>query len=206
MAEEWLSWETARTEKFIRHQSNGHEKLIGKLIVDGWCVEKRTAYQFHGYFFHGCPCNEKEVNDVKGVPMSVLLADPRTNTAYLRKFVEIGKSVSSRFHRREQWVMSESQILSPVNAGILFGLVECDIHVPPALRDHFTEMQPVFKNINITRPHIGPFMRSYAEEHDIIKQPQCSLWEVTEVIRSYWRHPFSSGIWTTVLLSLACTG
>ena len=55
MAVQWLTWEAAKNGCAIRHQVNGHEKRIGKLPVDGWCPETRTAYQFHGCFFHGCP-------------------------------------------------------------------------------------------------------------------------------------------------------
>ena len=36
-------------------------------------------------------------------------------------------------------------------------------------------MQPVFKNIDMTRGDIGPFMRRYTEEHEILKRPQRSL-------------------------------
>ena len=60
MAVQWLTWEAAKNGCAIRHQVNGREKRIGKLPVDGWCPETRTAYQFHGCFFHGCPkCYEK---------------------------------------------------------------------------------------------------------------------------------------------------
>ena len=55
MAVQWLTWEAAKNGCAIRHQVNGREKRIGKLPVDGWCAEARTAYQFHGCFFHGCP-------------------------------------------------------------------------------------------------------------------------------------------------------
>ena len=50
MAAEWLTWESERTGRVIRHQINGREKRISKLLVDGWCSETKTAYQFHGCF------------------------------------------------------------------------------------------------------------------------------------------------------------
>ena len=77
--------------------------------------------------------------------------------------------------RREPWELSQAEILSAIRAGTLFDLVECDIHVPSGLRDYFAEMQPAFKNIDITREDIGPFMQRYAEEHDIMKRPQLTL-------------------------------
>ena len=89
MAAEWLTWESERTGRPIRHQINGREKRIGKHRVDGWCSETKTAYQFQGCFFHGCSCNREEVNAVNGKPMAQLLAETRKTTAYLRHFVTV---------------------------------------------------------------------------------------------------------------------
>ena len=36
-------------------------------------------------------------------------------------------------------------------------------------------MQPVFKNASVTRDDIGPFMRQFAEEHDILSKPRFML-------------------------------
>ena len=54
-------------------------------------------------------------------------------------------------------------------------MVECDVRVPEELQDYFSEMQPVFKNASVTRDDIGPFMRQYAEEHDILSKPRVML-------------------------------
>ena len=89
MAAEWLTWESERTGHSIRHQVNGREKRIGKLPVDGWCNTTKTAYQFQGCYFHGCPCLALETNAVNGKPMTQLLAETRKNTAYLRHFVKV---------------------------------------------------------------------------------------------------------------------
>ena len=74
-AVQWLTWEAAKNGCAIRHQVNGREKRIGKLPVDGWCPETRTAYQFHGCFFHGCPkCyDQNETNSMNGKTMATLL-------------------------------------------------------------------------------------------------------------------------------------
>ena len=52
MAVQWLTWEATKNGCPIHHQANGREKRIGKLLVDCWCAETRTAYQFHGCFWH----------------------------------------------------------------------------------------------------------------------------------------------------------
>ena len=55
------------------------------------------------------------------------------------------------------------------------GMIECDVRVPEQLRAHFAEMQPVFKTVNITRDDLGPFMRRYAKDHDIMTRPRRML-------------------------------
>ena len=194
MAVQWLTWESVRTGYSIRHQVNGREKRIGNLPVDGWCAKTHTAYQFHGCFFHGCPkCyDENEINSVNGKTMAELLASTKTHTAYLRRFVDVvemwecewkGKRIESNtkrlidaeFPRRSSRRMTQQQILAAVVDGTLFGMVECDVRVPEELQDYFSEMQPVFKNASVTRDDIGPFMRQYAEDHDIMSAPRRML-------------------------------
>ena len=91
MAVQWLTWEAAKNGCTIRHQVNGREKRIGKLPVDGWCAETRTAYQFHGCYFHGCTnCYEpQETNTLNGKTMAELLADTKKHTTYLRRHVKV---------------------------------------------------------------------------------------------------------------------
>ena len=77
--------------------------------------------------------------------------------------------------RHVRWTMTSQQILRGVCDETIFGLIECDVCVPEALHAHFSEMQPVFKNIRLTRDDLGPFMRRYAEEHDIMTTPRRML-------------------------------
>ena len=113
----------------------------------GRCSETNT---FHGCFFHG----HQEVNAVNGKPMAELLAETRKNTAYLRHFVKVvelwecelkemrrdpvvKKCLDAAFSRRRhaRWTMTSQQILSGVRTGTVFGMIECDVCVPEALRD-----------------------------------------------------------------------
>ncbi|KAK3782970.1 hypothetical protein RRG08_065878 [Elysia crispata] len=59
----------------------------------------------------------------------------------------------------------------PVYDGRLFGLVRCDIAVPESLRAHFSEMPPIFENIEVSREDIGSFMGKYVDEHKLLSQP-----------------------------------
>ena len=184
MAVQWLNRESERTGLSIRHQANGREKRIGKLSVDGWCPETHTAYQFHGCYFHGCPkchADPEEINAVNGKTMAVLLADTKKHTAYLRRHVNVIEMWECAWKRerdpppRQKWKMTQQQIIAAVVDGTLFGMIECDIRVPFELKDHFAEMQPIFKNTTVTRDDIGPSMRQYAVDHDIMSTPRRML-------------------------------
>ena len=192
MAAQWLTSVSFTTGHTIRHQSNGREKRVGKLLVDGWCAETRTAYQFHGCYFHGCTnCYEpQETNALNGKTMAKLLEDTKKNTAYLQRHVKVVEMWECGWKekrkepdvksflapaRRQKWKMTQQQIIAAVVDGTLFGMVECDVRVPSELRAHFAEMQPIFKNTTVTRDDIGPFMRQYAEEHDIMSTPRRML-------------------------------
>ena len=164
-----------------------------ELLVDGWCAETHTAYQFHGCYFHGCPkchTDPEETNKLNGKTMATLLENTRRNTTYLRRHIktvemwecdwkeirhEPDVKIFLDIPRHRKWTMTEQQILAAVIDGTLFGMVECDIRVPEHLQDHFAEMQPVFKNVTVTRDDIGPFMRQYAEENDIMSTPRQML-------------------------------
>ena len=183
MAVQWLTWEAAKNGCTIRHQVNGREKRIGKLPVDGWCAETRTAYQFHGCYFHGCTnCYEpQETNTLNGKTMAELLADTKKHTTYLRRHVKVVEMWECDWKRerdpppRQKWKMTSHSIIAAVIDGTLFGMVECDVRVPDNLREYFAEMQPIFKNTTVTRDDIGSFMQQYAEEHDIMSTPRRML-------------------------------
>ena len=184
MAIQWLTRESDRTGCTIRHQGNGREKRIGKLPVDGWCAETRTAYQFHGCFWHGCPkchTDPEETNPKNNKTMATLLADTKKHTTYLRRHVKVVEMWECDWKRerdplpRQKWNMTQQQIIAAVVDGTLFGMVECDVRVPEHLQDHFAEMQPIFKNTTVTRDDISPFMRQYAEEHNILTKPRRML-------------------------------
>ena len=133
---------------------------------------------------HGCPkchADPEETNPKNGKTMAVLLADTKKHTAYLRRHVKVIEMWECEWKRerdpppRQKWTMTQQQIIAAVVDGTLFGMIECDIRVPSELRAHFAEMQPIFKNATVTRDDIGPFMRAYAEENDIMSTPRRML-------------------------------
>ena len=57
----------------------------------------------------------------------------------------------------------------------LFGYVHCNLCVPDELKAKLSNFPPIVKNIDNTRNKIGEYMKTYAEENDLLKQPQRML-------------------------------
>jgi G:T-mismatch repair DNA endonuclease (very short patch repair protein) len=55
IAIQWLLWEAHVSGVNIVHSGVGREvRLRENLLVDGFCEETNTVYEFHGCFWHGC--------------------------------------------------------------------------------------------------------------------------------------------------------
>ena len=118
---------------------------------------------------------------LNGKTMAKLLEDTKKNTAYLRRHVHVVEMWEGECKREAKqprcpkWTVTQNEIQTAVIDGTLFGMAECDVRVPDNLRGHFAEMQPVIKNTTVTRDDIGPYMRQYAEEHNILTKPRRML-------------------------------
>ena len=62
-----------------------------------------------------------------------------------------------------------------LNLKKVFGLVECDLEVPDSLKYMFSELPPIFKNVNISRTDLSAHMSEFAKLHGMLKRPQKSL-------------------------------
>ena len=60
-------------------------------------------------------------------------------------------------------------------SGRIFGVLECDIDFPSNLREQYANFPPIFKNVNVSRDDIGPFMKGYAEQHGLLKKERRML-------------------------------
>ena len=67
--------------------------------------------------------------------------------------------------------MTQDQIIQYIQDGRLFGFVECDIEVPNHLKEYFSKMTPIFKNIDDCLDDVREFMQEYAKEHSIKDVP-----------------------------------
>ena len=49
----WLSYISEKEDLYIKHVRNGGEKRVAPYLLDGYCEETNTAYEFQGCFWHG---------------------------------------------------------------------------------------------------------------------------------------------------------
>ena len=77
-------------------------------------------------------------------------------------------------------LLREECFLEIVKSGSLFGNNECDIEVPKKLRKAIANFPPIFRNNNVGRDDIGPFIKDYAK-----KGEWCRLRRM--LISSYWK-------------------
>ena len=151
----WLDYLNESPGVFIRHLRNvGFEKKIGKFPVDGWVQGNKTAYQFHGCYYHGHLC--EVTKNVKDPDWHASRESRYQRTKAISKFIrEMGFKVVEMFecefrgfckshpelyrmidvqrpdfHRKHKGTVTEEQILEGVRSGQLFGFVQCDLGVP----------------------------------------------------------------------------
>ena len=70
----------------------------------------------------------------------------------------------------------------------MFVYVQCDLEVPDGLKFKFSNFFPMIKNFKVTRADIGDYVREYATENNLLKQPQRMLilsWKMGKSILLY---------------------
>ncbi|XP_076815041.1 uncharacterized protein LOC143461131 isoform X2 [Clavelina lepadiformis] len=201
MSYEWLSWEEVTRGCTIRHMFNGTEKRIGDraLPSDGWLASENTIFSFFGCYWHGCCCQEqtdlmkkrseeteKNLLYLRGLGFTVITMR-ECHWKQIRKQEDIQAILRDRIHLTQAFRnLTTSKALKKVRDGTFFGLVRCDIAVPPRLQEEFADIPPIYKNTEISLDDVGPFMKTYAEQNGMLKQPRrWYLEKGVEVTRIY---------------------
>ena len=68
--------------------------------------------------------------------------------------------------------LNQDQIFQYIQDRRLFGFVECDIEVPNQRKEYFSEMTPIFKNVDVCLNDVGELMQDYAKQHNIKDVPR----------------------------------
>ena len=197
-ATEWLKYKAHVDNVNILHQYNHGDLKIGKkkIPVDGYAPDKKRIYQFHGCYWHGhrCTLTKKLLTTVRGQEWLLERAERTVRiSSYLKTLGftvieeyechwEKEKKTKACLNCKDVWSvpkpdntkknMSENEIIEGIKNGEIFGMAQVDIHTPENLKEHFSEMTPVFKNTRVKREDVGDHMLDHLLKTNRLKQPQ----------------------------------
>ena len=147
-----------------------------------------------GCYFHFCPCQEarRSLTDddikrgIKKRELDELRKDYIREKGYSVEekwecswWDQFKNNVDVKIHVRTHFpfkrLLSVTSLVQYLSNGTMFGYLQCDLSVPDELKAKFSDFPPNFKNINVTRNDIDDYMKTYAEENDLLEQPQRML-------------------------------
>ena len=147
-----------------------------------------------GSYFHFCPCQEARpsltYDDTKGGTKKSEMDELRKE--YIREkrysieemrecswWDQFKNNVDVKNHVRTHFPCkkppSANSLVLNIRMETMFDYVQCDLSVPDELKAKFSNFPPAFKNMDASRNDIGEYMKTYAEENDLLKQPQRKL-------------------------------
>ena len=176
------------------YYTTGTQKKIDCFNVDGFSAHCKTIFEAMGCYFQFCACQEARISmseeetqrGHKKREYDELRRDYLRNKGY--KVVEIWECNWLESLKGDEYVkihvrnnfpfklpLTQESLLAKIREDKLFGYVQCDLAVPDGLKNKFSKFPPIFKNFNVSRADIGDYMRDYAIDNDLLKQPQRML-------------------------------
>ena len=142
---------------------NGPEYRVGMYLVDGYCSDTRTIYEFDGCYYHGCLCLKKQnATAIKRRKRTQEKLSTLQNLGY-----NVVTMTECKWKKQQQYQasssMSEQEVLESILANNMFGMVKCNVEVPPEKYNYFSEMCPIFKTCDVTKDDIGTHMAEMEE-------------------------------------------
>ncbi len=151
-----------------------------------------TIFEAMGCYYHGCECMSEKITSEEIKKREKRQEHDRKRKEYLSQkgytVVEmwecqfrtilaenlaLRQELNSKYPKKQ--ALSESQLVSKIRNGTIFGYIQCDIEVPQELRHKFADFPPIFKNTEVGRADIGSHMESYAVEHNELPKPRRML-------------------------------
>jgi hypothetical protein len=93
----------------------------------------------------------------------------------LTKDGKAGARFVTHYPLEEPRAMHFASIVAGLKDGSLFGMVEVDIEVKKTDREYFSEMQPIFKNTNVSKEDVGDTMLAFVEGKKAMNTPRRAL-------------------------------
>ena len=170
--------------------TTGRQKRIDCFSVNGIFYHCNNVFEAMGCYYHYCPCQVSrpcltDTDFERGVKKRQ--QDEMRRDYIQQKGYEIVEKweckwwrlyktdASVKSHLRENFpykrYLSKEQLLQRIIDGQHFGYVQCDFEVLEQLRDHFSNLPPLFKSTVVSRDDFGNLMKEYAEKEGIMPQP-----------------------------------
>ena len=133
-------------------------------------------------YFHVCPCQEARASvtdeDIKRGTKNREINELRKD--YIReKGYSLLNNADVKNHVRTHFpfkrILSAISLVQNIRNGTILAYVQCDLSVPDDLKAKFSNFPPNFKNKDVTKNDIGEYLKTYAKENDLLKQPQRML-------------------------------
>ena len=188
----WMDYIMKSQKIKIMHKLNHtREVRIGSYLVDGYCVENKTVYEFNGCYYHHCKYNCYIINQIKNQSWiqkikKVSERDEKKKQFLLsqvhkyisiqecefirnikRKCSKIYEKYLPSYYRSHKGALSVKNIISDIKKGKLFGVVEVDIQVEKDKLKYFQEFPPFFATCNVHMKDIGLHMQEYCLNQDM---------------------------------------
>ena len=174
--------------------TSGKQKKIDCFNVDGYCDHCKTVFEAMGCYYHFCSCQEarpslteqdiergnkkREMNEMRReyIQEKGYKVEEMWECDWWESFKTDEKIKNHvRTHFPYKRPVSTDSLLAKIKDGSLFGYVQCDLIVPDELKSKFANFPPIFKNTEVGRNDIGDYMKNYAIENEMLKDPQRML-------------------------------
>ena len=188
----WMDFVMRNENIKILHKLNNQREIrIANYLLDGYCIQNKTVYEFHGCYFHYCTENcptvkknksHKWLEKIKKVQQKDLkkknfLISLGYNYVSIQECVfkrdikdkcdHLYDSYLPSYFKMNRSVLSYEKIIKDIKNGSLFGAVEVDINVKVDKIQKFKEFPAFFCTSNVPMNVIGNHMLEYCSQNDI---------------------------------------
>ena len=148
----WMDFLMKKEKIKILHKLNNQKEIrIGNYLLDGYCIQNKTVYEYHG-------CLVIIMCLYKNVFLNVI---SKINVIIYMIFI------CHHILKETDQFCPLKKIIKDIKNGILFGAVEVDINVKSEYIQKFKEFPAFFCTCNVPMEAIGEHMLEYCRENDI---------------------------------------
>ena len=187
----WMDFLMKKEKIKILHKLNNQKEIrIGNYLLDGYCIQNKTVYEFHGCYFHYCTEDCPTVKKIKSHKWlekikKVQKKDIKKKIFLISlgyKYISIQEclfkhdikdkcdhlydSYLPSYYKTNRSILTYEKIIKDIKNGRLFGAVEVDINVKS---EYIKKLKNslLFCTCNVPMEVIGEHMLEYCNQNDI---------------------------------------